>query len=281
MKKHFLSNLAFLLFSLSLFAQNGSFGFAFNADATGGSNYFMIMGIAENSPAEKAGIKVGERLAKIDGKEVDISSMTMEDAMNILRGPVGGSLTLTFTDVNDINKKREIKLVRADTGEKPKINYLPYIPQEFATRLYDCLKALKNKDPELKAKPDGEKLWKVSHVYMNDAQKGIYSESNLFGESGNIEYKMFEYLESRDWAAFYYKKIIEKLKEELATESEFEFSEEKEEKGNDASGNRWTNLDAFFFSKDPVNEWDVSVRLYGDSNNWSMTISIGYTYHKY
>lgn len=48
----------------------------------------------EGTPGQKAGLKAGDIIADINGK--DTSSMTTDDAVNLIRGPAGTNVTLTI-----------------------------------------------------------------------------------------------------------------------------------------------------------------------------------------
>lgn len=57
--------------------------------------------VENNFPAEEAGITVGERVLKVDGKEVK----EFEDARNFIKDKKGKSVTLTLSDIEGKNKK--------------------------------------------------------------------------------------------------------------------------------------------------------------------------------
>lgn len=63
----------------------------------------------DESPAAKAGIKAGDYIIKIDGKAVQ--SMSLSDAVNLMRGKSGTTLLLTVTRKNE--EPKEIAVVRA------------------------------------------------------------------------------------------------------------------------------------------------------------------------
>lgn len=54
----------------------------------------VVIAPLKDSPAEKAGIKSGDAIVKIDGK--DPSNFTLEEAVNTIRGPKGTTVTLTI-----------------------------------------------------------------------------------------------------------------------------------------------------------------------------------------
>jgi carboxyl-terminal processing protease len=63
----------------------------------------------EGTPGQKAGLKSGDIILKIDGK--DASNMTTEEAVSLIRGPKGTDVTLTiFRDT--WSKSKDIKITR-------------------------------------------------------------------------------------------------------------------------------------------------------------------------
>ena len=71
----------------------GSFGGVGIQVAVKDRQLTVVMPIA-GTPAERAGLQPGDRIVKIDGKPVP--EMTLTDAVNRLRGPAGGKVTLTI-----------------------------------------------------------------------------------------------------------------------------------------------------------------------------------------
>lgn len=64
----------------------------------------------KGTPGEKAGLKSGDTIVKIDGK--DATNMTADDAVNLIRGPKGTSVTLTILRDGWDNTK-DFKITRA------------------------------------------------------------------------------------------------------------------------------------------------------------------------
>lgn len=54
----------------------------------------VVVAPLKDMPAEKAGIKAGDWIVKIDGKDAT-TSMTLPEAVNLIRGPKGTKVTLT------------------------------------------------------------------------------------------------------------------------------------------------------------------------------------------
>lgn len=56
----------------------------------------------EGTPGDKAGIKSGDRILKIDGQ--DTKDMTLDEAVNKIRGPEGSQVTLNISRANEAPK---------------------------------------------------------------------------------------------------------------------------------------------------------------------------------
>ena len=73
----------------------------------------------EGTPAQKAGLRAGDVIVKIDGKTT--ANMSVDEAVDLIRGPKGTELTLTiFRD--EWKETRDIKLVR-DVIEIPSVKW--------------------------------------------------------------------------------------------------------------------------------------------------------------
>lgn len=73
-----------------------------------GDDLITIVSPIKGSPAEKNGIKPGDKILKVDGKEV--SSKDMDKAMSLIKGKAGTKVKLTIKrgdDTLDIDVKRE------------------------------------------------------------------------------------------------------------------------------------------------------------------------------
>lgn len=73
----------------------------------------------DNSPASKAGIKSGDVILKIDGK--DISNFSLDSAVSAIRGPKGTEVTLSVLHTG-ANKPQDISIIR-DTISSPTLTY--------------------------------------------------------------------------------------------------------------------------------------------------------------
>jgi carboxyl-terminal processing protease len=56
------------------------------------NNYVTVMTTLENSPALKAGLKAGDRIIQVDGK--DVSGYSLSEAASMIRGPEGTQVSL-------------------------------------------------------------------------------------------------------------------------------------------------------------------------------------------
>lgn len=79
-----------------------------------------IVSPLQGSPAEKAGLRSGDKIIKIDGKMA--AEMTTDEAVSKIRGPKGTAVTLTIfrdgaQDTQDITVKRDTIVVKSVTLE--------------------------------------------------------------------------------------------------------------------------------------------------------------------
>ncbi len=72
-------------------AKTGSIGAILERETSSG--WVFAMAIPERSPAERAGLRVGDRIKMVDGNHVD--ELAVAGVVALLRGPVGTSVTLT------------------------------------------------------------------------------------------------------------------------------------------------------------------------------------------
>jgi carboxyl-terminal processing protease len=82
-------------------------------------NLITIIAPMESSPAQKAGLKSGDFILKIDGK--DATQMATDQAVNLIRGKKGTSVTLTIIRDGWTNSK-DIKITR-DTIDVPTMKW--------------------------------------------------------------------------------------------------------------------------------------------------------------
>ena len=87
----------------------------------------------KNTPSYKAGIKPGEKILKIDGKETN--DMTVDKAISLIRGEKGTSVILTMYRDGD-RKPREVTLVR-DTIIIPTVETIKRDDGVFVISVYN------------------------------------------------------------------------------------------------------------------------------------------------
>ncbi|HUC88480.1 MAG TPA: S41 family peptidase [Candidatus Paceibacterota bacterium] len=88
----------------------GSFG-GIGAEIGMKDKVLTIIAPLKDTPAWNSGIKKGDKILKIDN--TDASSMTIDKAISLIRGPVGTVVTLTIVRPNE-NATRDFKITRAN-----------------------------------------------------------------------------------------------------------------------------------------------------------------------
>lgn len=74
------------------------------------NNQIVIIAPLDNTPAQKAGLAAGDAILGIDGK--DTSTMTVDDAVNLIRGTAGTTVTLTILHQN-AKTAQDVKITRS------------------------------------------------------------------------------------------------------------------------------------------------------------------------
>jgi len=97
---------------------SGSFG-GIGVEVGVKKDMLTVIAPLKGTPGEKAGLKSGDIIAKIDGK--DAINMTADEAVNLIRGPKGTSVTLTILR-DGWNNTKDFKIVR-DTIKIPSIEW--------------------------------------------------------------------------------------------------------------------------------------------------------------
>ena len=73
-------------------------------------NALTVIAPLEGTPAQRAGLRSGDRIIKIDGQIT--TDLTLEEAVNLIRGPKGTQVTLTILREENDSEPLEIKITR-------------------------------------------------------------------------------------------------------------------------------------------------------------------------
>jgi len=79
--------------ALQLSSRGGDIG-AIGVEGVMDGSEFRILHVFDNSPATKAGLRIGDHIASIDGKTLE--SLQAGEAMTMLRGPIGSKVNVAF-----------------------------------------------------------------------------------------------------------------------------------------------------------------------------------------
>jgi len=139
----------------------------------------------DESPAERAGIKAGDTIVRIDGKAVQ--SDDLDSAVGRLRGKVGSEITLSVVhegqlDPVDVKLKREVIRVASVRGRMLEPGYayvrLSQFQADTGAQLHKRIEKLQkdNKAPlqgmvlDLRSNPGGllTSAVEVSDIFLND-----------------------------------------------------------------------------------------------------------------
>jgi len=144
----------------------GEFG-GLGIEVTMDNNFVKVISPIEDTPAAKAGVLAGDIITNIDG--ADVSTMTLNDAVSKMRGPVGSSIELTIAR-KGVDKPIKIKIVRDTIKVKAvryrvdnDVGYLRII--SFTEQTFDDLQAA-IKDIQSKV-PDGKLKGYVLDLRLN------------------------------------------------------------------------------------------------------------------
>ncbi|HEX5034605.1 MAG TPA: PDZ domain-containing protein, partial [bacterium] len=80
----------------------------------------VVTTVTYKSPADKAKIRRGDRLLKIDG--ADVAGQNLQQLADKIRGPVGSTVTLTITGGGGL---RDVPLIRAQIAGGPVVAMPP------------------------------------------------------------------------------------------------------------------------------------------------------------
>jgi len=96
------------IYEESLTETSGEFG-GLGIEVSMESGVIKVITPIDNTPAAKAGVKAGDYIVRIDGKQVQ--GKTLMEAVNLMRGPVGTSIEITIRR-KELPKAKIIKIVR-------------------------------------------------------------------------------------------------------------------------------------------------------------------------
>lgn len=82
-------------------------------------NHLAVIAPLKDTPADKAGVKAGDLILKIDNK--DTTNLSLPEAVNLIRGPKGTTVTLELLGDND-TKPQDVQVVR-DTIQVKSVTY--------------------------------------------------------------------------------------------------------------------------------------------------------------
>ncbi|MBO6525073.1 MAG: PDZ domain-containing protein [Balneolaceae bacterium] len=271
----------FLTFS-SVFAQkfiprvDGFHGMYLKKDPTGKTNHPMVMGVAKDSPADKANMTTGYLITEIDGIKIDLSTTTMEMVNLLLSGSEGTEVLLTLSDIYVPGKIIKLELTLAG---KPTTNQLIYDPPElsqyFPTRLKNCIGMLESNSDDLKGEflqvdENQYSRYTIKNCFLNDSQKGTYRERDNSKEISKVTFHELSHaLQDRDLAASYLEELISSSQETLTEIAPFIKTEEEQ---IETSGElEWTDLIVRFTYQQKNVEYQVIFGLVGDQfGDWDI-----------
>lgn len=128
--------------------------------------FLTVVAPVEGSPGEVAGVKVGEKILKIDGKE--IKNLSLEEAVSKIRGPKGTKVILTLQSedatirdveiVRDVIKTKTVagKMLENDIGYIRISMFSENTAQDFALKLDELDKlGMKKLVLDLRSNPGG------------------------------------------------------------------------------------------------------------------------------
>lgn len=75
-----------------------------------------LIDVYDGSPAQDAGLEVGDRITKVNGKELSLTKYNFSEANNDIRGEIGTNIELTFEDASDNFKEKVVTITRNNTS---------------------------------------------------------------------------------------------------------------------------------------------------------------------
>jgi len=78
---------------------------------------FQVVAVEAGSPADEAGLKVGDQIRKIDGRAA--RELSLDQAWRLIRGEAGSSVTLDVLHAGEGFRQEEIEVTRAPRRSRP------------------------------------------------------------------------------------------------------------------------------------------------------------------
>lgn len=301
--------LVFSTFCLGSYAQ-GLVGIYFTKDPTGETNYPIILGIVDGSPAEAAGLKIGQRIKSVDSKSADMVTNSQQTILGWIKGVEGSTLELELTEPNNTSKTESKSLIRGPAPSPAnRLTNVAQVSQYFPMRLWTCFDAIEKRESHLmtdliettRTYSDKElKRWRVKKVFMNEIQEGTFEsyvdEDVLLKKEvyhDQLTYVLLEGVENHFLAKKYYEDTKIALIKALKTEGEFTEGEETLTAGSPSTFNfggfsggdkkevweSWENRSFLTLAG-----WEITdrghaskhiyLRLIGDGSSWKVEIEI-------
>ena len=166
----------------------------------------LVLEPYKDKPADKAGLKAGDQLIKIDTEQIAGTDMTTEDVKNILRGQPGSEVTLTVQRPGE-DEPLEVLIKR----DKIKIKNVPFFgmatedvgyisltgfTQEAGKEVRDAYQTLKAENPgmkglvlDLRGNPGGllMEAVNISGIFVPAGEKVVETRGRM--EGSQREYK--------------------------------------------------------------------------------------------
>lgn len=169
------------------------------------NGFITVVKPLPSSPALRAGLKSGDKILKIDGK--DVTSLSLDEAISMIRGVKGTTVTLTVLPLTDA-KTKEVKITRDTisvpilTYEITKDNFLKASLTEFSedagTKFNQMVRQLSGKEVkgmilDLRSNPGGylEVSQDIASYFIPEGQTIVVED---FGNGqANKTYRSFGY----------------------------------------------------------------------------------------
>lgn len=75
-----------------------------------------LIDVYDGSPAEKAGLEIGDKIVAVNGKKLSISKYNFSEANSDIRGDIGTDVDITYLDASDNNKEKTVTITRKNAN---------------------------------------------------------------------------------------------------------------------------------------------------------------------